>query len=453
MFRLTGLSLLLAGFFFVPAAVAQNYQILGVKSPEQALPAGFDYWHIEAWVPAGGDHGAPYVIASPNGTTGQRGILLSTEVGTSLSWGQYIPGITLRQAQTGSDANPAISVGTLQRKADGAPILVTTTSSSIGGPNSLEAATLELNSETTALVPSGYGVPLGGSSSQFFGGTETDYAGIVGLYPAIWTANGFQRLDTGINPVAGFAFDRENGVVVGEVNGSARYWTEQASDNWTQNTPEIPGDLTEEGRISFIAGDLMGGHLLDANLGEIVPVLWKTDGTVSRVFNLPGYTVTEMILDEGVVTVLLNTGFFDSPSYLFAEGWSAPRLVFGEILPPLPSGAAGIARDISSGGSLWMLTKVSDGQGETYSTLSLETGFFSPGDFDIDGDVDGTDFLVWQRGVGAAYDGDDLVDWRDHFGEEPVTAAVPEPYSASLMMAAMAVFAAAQGRRKNRTCV
>lgn len=56
----------------------------------------------------------------------------------------------------------------------------------------------------------------------------------------------------------------------------------------------------------------------------------------------------------------------------------------------------------------------------------------SPGDFDLDGDVDGNDFLVWQRGGSPTpLSASDLADWRANFGiAAPLTAApttVPEP--------------------------
>jgi hypothetical protein len=50
-----------------------------------------------------------------------------------------------------------------------------------------------------------------------------------------------------------------------------------------------------------------------------------------------------------------------------------------------------------------------------------------PGDFDFDGDVDGSDFLVWQRNTAVG----DLADWQANYGTGiPLTAAstaVPEP--------------------------
>jgi hypothetical protein len=76
-------------------------------------------------------------------------------------------------------------------------------------------------------------------------------------------------------------------------------------------------------------------------------------------------------------------------------------------------------------------------------------------DFDLDSDVDGNDFLRWQRSAGtfsgatldqgdANHDGAvdviDLVIWRSHFGNKlgasttPVTAPVPEPAAVTLCL-------------------
>lgn len=71
--------------------------------------------------------------------------------------------------------------------------------------------------------------------------------------------------------------------------------------------------------------------------------------------------------------------------------------------------------------------------------LYLSTEPSTPsGDFDGDFDVDGTDFLVWQRGLDALYDTDDFVDWQTNFEtfNEPATnvALVPEPSSFWLLM-------------------
>ena len=54
-----------------------------------------------------------------------------------------------------------------------------------------------------------------------------------------------------------------------------------------------------------------------------------------------------------------------------------------------------------------------------------------PGDFDLDLDVDGRDFLAWQRGGSPnPLSATDLADWRANYGTGSLMAtsnAVPEP--------------------------
>jgi hypothetical protein len=66
-----------------------------------------------------------------------------------------------------------------------------------------------------------------------------------------------------------------------------------------------------------------------------------------------------------------------------------------------------------------------------------------PGDFDEDGDVDGRDFLVWQRGESPnPLSAEDLAEWQGAYGSGGPLAAigtVPEPGSLLLALAAMAL--------------
>jgi len=79
------------------------------------------------------------------------------------------------------------------------------------------------------------------------------------------------------------------------------------------------------------------------------------------------------------------------------------------------------------------------------------------GDFDNDDDVDGFDFLIWQRGFGSIFTADDLTDWATNFGTgvgplaaglAASAAAVPEPSTAVLVSMALAGLAASRRRRK-----
>jgi hypothetical protein len=76
-----------------------------------------------------------------------------------------------------------------------------------------------------------------------------------------------------------------------------------------------------------------------------------------------------------------------------------------------------------------------------------------PGDFDGDLDVDGRDFLAWQRGASPnLFSADDLADWQESYGaafSAPLAGVnVPEP--ASSVLIGMLVGFVAQGRRNVR---
>lgn len=95
----------------------------------------------------------------------------------------------------------------------------------------------------------------------------------------------------------------------------------------------------------------------------------------------------------------------------------------------LPGLDAGLAWDVSAFG--------------TTGTLSVIAGMVESADFDGDGDVDGRDFLVWQRG-GSPNSGSaaDLALWQAQYGqanELSASVAVPEP--GTLLILAMSLLA------------
>ena len=74
-----------------------------------------------------------------------------------------------------------------------------------------------------------------------------------------------------------------------------------------------------------------------------------------------------------------------------------------------------------------------------WNEVSLITVAGVPGDFDGDSDVDGRDFLVWQRGGSpTSLSAGDLSDWQNGYGTNPLASinAVPEPTTAGLLVLA-----------------
>ena len=67
---------------------------------------------------------------------------------------------------------------------------------------------------------------------------------------------------------------------------------------------------------------------------------------------------------------------------------------------------------------------------------TLTTTLIQPGDFDDSLDVNGIDFLRWQRGLANPYDTTDYANWQASFGTAApaVAAAIPEPSTTALLL-------------------
>jgi hypothetical protein len=103
------------------------------------------------------------------------------------------------------------------------------------------------------------------------------------------------------------------------------------------------------------------------------------------------------------------------------DGVTDPRLIGGAVSPaantyagliPLTSDVTVKARLLSTTGA-W--------SGLVEATFNVTT---QPGDYDFDGDVDGRDFLAWQRGQSTSpLSSNDLSDWQNNYGATAPLAA------------------------------
>lgn len=101
------------------------------------------------------------------------------------------------------------------------------------------------------------------------------------------------------------------------------------------------------------------------------------------------------------------------------------------------TGRADLRFSVNTPGEVFVLNK-QDG------VLRMLVPLTTPGDFDADGDVDGRDFLFWQRNPSVG----DLADWQNNYGVGGLAGAVtvPEPSSIMIMLLGTLLFPARRQR-------
>ncbi|WP_428304066.1 hypothetical protein [Lacipirellula sp.] len=209
--------------------------------------------------------------------------------------------------------------------------------------------------------------------------------------------------------------------------------------------------------ISAKVGSINGERLTYQNVGRGV---LSEDGYVRSAaandFSLTGLTIHSATIEgPDAASFSLTGGFFETLGALSVELRNsilfAPRKLgvhYAELV---------LRTDVNG---------VSGSFGDTYRFGLMGTALPPTGDYDIDGDVDGADFLLWQRTFGSTtelaadgngngvVDADDLAMWRNNFGvpRAVVTqSAVPEPTSLALSIGGSAAALAAARKKRIRT--
>jgi hypothetical protein len=204
--------------------------------------------------------------------------------------------------------------------------------------------------------------------------------------------------------------------------------------------------LVYTGRDVTFVKDAFEDPTLAANQDRILPEVAITRGSTSGLFNAAQ--------EEGFAVNFSPAGTewafnHNNPSAtLSASSWAA--LTFDDWQTSLGGGGSLATEILAGGGVLHFLdqdiyidiefTAWGVGGGSGGSFAYERAAITSSADFDRDGDVDGQDFLTWQRNLGATsaiqsegdadfngtVDANDLTVWRNAYGSALVVA-VPEP--------------------------
>jgi len=114
-----------------------------------------------------------------------------------------------------------------------------------------------------------------------------------------------------------------------------------------------------------------------------------------------------------------------------------------------PIGGMNSLPQVGAGGLIWDIDVQA---GAVFVTATAMTVAPTLGDFDLDDDVDGFDFLAWQRGFPGTFGAGDLADWEMNFGTTAgplvaATGAIPEPTSIAMLLLGSVLIAGRRSRR------
>ena len=177
----------------------------------------------------------------------------------------------------------------------------------------------------------------------------------------------------------------------------------------------------------IIEGDLSPGHSPgtidfggDLSFGPTAGLEIEIGGLLASEFD--GLNITGDLSLAGDLAVDLVSGFTlgSGMEFVIAE-------VDGTLSGTFADLSDGALVGIFGGTNLYIDYNAGDGNDVALFTVG------QPGDFDADSDVDGQDFLIWQRNPSVG----NLADWQAHYGTTPplttVSLSVPEPSSMALV--------------------
>ncbi|MBA3482512.1 MAG: hypothetical protein H0T51_11915 [Pirellulales bacterium] len=198
---------------------------------------------------------------------------------------------------------------------------------------------------------------------------------------------------------------------------------------WASGTLHVGtfnGSLTNSGG-TLAPGHSAGSTTINGNYTQVSEGVLEIEiagPLAGSEFDFVNVTSTAQV--NGELDLTLTGGFVPTPSQTFAI------LISGGLSGAFDNAPSGQRVTTSDGGGSFLVNYgVGSPFDDNHVVLSnFLAGAGQSGDFDVDGDVDGRDFLIWQRGGSPnPLSTGDLALWRADFGAPAVAAggAVPEP--------------------------
>ncbi|MBA4107594.1 MAG: hypothetical protein C0485_17800 [Pirellula sp.] len=251
----------------------------------------------------------------------------------------------------------------------------------------------------------------GFSNNSFEGPQLDDVRGVQALY-----GDKYERLaGTGGNE----SIEQASMLGVIDPGTSLKIGTHAATGTLVLSTETDFASIANQSDVDFYSFTLSGAATIDLTVTPLGASYNERIGGSSSAF---------------VTTNAAQLSNLDLALYAVVDG--LPTQIGSSNAQPLGVAESLLGVDLTAPGDYFVRIAGSSAATQLYQLEIKVDATIEPtlgGDFDLDGDVDGADFLTWQQGAGSAYDDEDLAAWRANFGALAggnvvnSTLATPEP--------------------------